>query len=836
MTDHQIPKTFWGLLGEHSSVIIPKLQRDYAQGRTHCKLAQAVRQTFLRSIHKALKEKKPLNLDFIYGEVIDGRLQVLDGQQRLTTLFLLHCYAAAKSGDDGVEIGQRLERFTYEVRPSSRKFCLELTRNLKVMASSDHGLSAAIKDQPWYQYLWDNDPTVSGMLVMLDEIGNIFTDVDGLWAKLTRDKVGDQPLLGFYFLAMEEYGLTADLYLKMNSRGKQLSDFEVIKAIILSVFEDDDFSNQDLAQIFKKDVDTRWSNLFWNEYNQDLAPEDQKGNKKPKKKSSIAPQAFDQPMANYVAFLLRCLTLWGTQDRANQSGINIEDVIRSQNALYEHKYGNLEFLIKAVDSWTTAPQSQDRFKAVFNDLFPGENLPLFQSDESKDLMRMCCLNDKARTFDVRHALLLFATIIHQVTKSDHSEFITRIRTLRNLLEYSKLPGKDLSKLPDEDLSKLWENTFRLIYFGVDSLPPDSGFNEDQVSEEKIKQAYIKANPGTKDMLERLEDHELLHGRLAILFDHENDKQLPAPATLETMARSFHLVFHPEAFSKEGYRQLVNHALLATGNYGSDNNEQFRQDIFATNDNESWRPIFTDIQTSSHLHRNTSSSRRIVFNDFLHLVSKYENHEQADNILNSIIKAFLDNSEFTWRYYFVKYKLLNYDVSRGEKTKNSLTGHFRWYQDPGSSPYNIRALTGKRLGSAHCDAYHTMVINHLPFPLDDGDCEGQWSTAKDKTTPLAIKGLVSIQCCWNGWQIKDITQGGDLSGILRAHNVENNFLKVDHQVIDPQSFGDDLDYNYVELNPQYRDMKQNYQNPSKATVDSEDRIEKICAVLNAILNR
>lgn len=72
---------------------IPIIQRDYAQGRKTPEVTR-IRKRFLDSLYDALTQGKPLKLDFIYGDIKDNVLTPLDGQQRLTTLFLLHWYIA----------------------------------------------------------------------------------------------------------------------------------------------------------------------------------------------------------------------------------------------------------------------------------------------------------------------------------------------------------------------------------------------------------------------------------------------------------------------------------------------------------------------------------------------------------------------------------------------------------------------------------------------------------------------------------------------------------------------------------------------------------------------
>ena len=54
---------------------------------------------------------------------------------------------------------------------------------------------------------WSNDPTVRGMLTMLDEIQKRFADINDLWNKLDK--------INFYFRDIEEMKLTDDIYIKM---------------------------------------------------------------------------------------------------------------------------------------------------------------------------------------------------------------------------------------------------------------------------------------------------------------------------------------------------------------------------------------------------------------------------------------------------------------------------------------------------------------------------------------------------------------------------------------------------------------------------------------------
>ena len=147
--------TFWTLLNEYG-VRIPIIQRDYAQGRDDNPTA-VIRSKFVHSLHQTLLANdptRPLDLDFVYGEVKhrdDARLRYLiplDGQQRLTTLYLLHWYLALAE-NRLVEAGPTLARFTYQTRSSSREFCtcLTLCNPADVALGSGIVLSVQLRDR-----------------------------------------------------------------------------------------------------------------------------------------------------------------------------------------------------------------------------------------------------------------------------------------------------------------------------------------------------------------------------------------------------------------------------------------------------------------------------------------------------------------------------------------------------------------------------------------------------------------------------------------------------------------------------------------------------------------
>ena len=286
---NNIYMTLWELLQDRS-IEIPIIQRDYAQGR---KGKESLRNRFLRSLKGALDSKNGLELDFVYGSIEGDKFFPLDGQQRLTTLWLLHWYVALRAGSLNEDSCRVLRRFTYETRVSSREFCERLCdpNNFKI-ASDIVDITDYITDSTWFYSQWKQDPTIQAMLTMIKgtKVTNKHNEdiVDGLvelfngcgvddfkeyWKRLTEQKI-----IGFSYLHLKDFGLSDDLYIKMNARGKALSPFENFKADLIGYIRDrsDDEEQRGVSDIdnpwkgllsskdgIPKKLDTTWMNIFW---------------------------------------------------------------------------------------------------------------------------------------------------------------------------------------------------------------------------------------------------------------------------------------------------------------------------------------------------------------------------------------------------------------------------------------------------------------------------------------------------------------------------------------------------------------------------------------------
>jgi hypothetical protein len=291
MENTSIKTTFWKFIKDYQ-IEIPIIQRDYAQGRFG---KENLRKGFLSDLKLAIDNGHEMKLDFVYGSTSKGKLYPLDGQQRLTTLWLLHWYIALRAGVLNNE-RNRLKNFSYETRISSREFCTQLC-NSNFEEYNGNNIVDFITCQTWFYSAWKQDPTIQSMLRMLGgttclkkngekvERTKMKDGLEDFFSPLPKEKMieywgtlkSDNCPIVFYYLPLDNFGLSDDLYIKMNARGKQLTSFENFKADLIGYIQrqvDNNNLSGENREKWKEllnpqegipiKIDTRWTDIFWN--------------------------------------------------------------------------------------------------------------------------------------------------------------------------------------------------------------------------------------------------------------------------------------------------------------------------------------------------------------------------------------------------------------------------------------------------------------------------------------------------------------------------------------------------------------------------------------------
>ncbi len=468
-------------------VEIPIIQRDYAHGRES---ASRVRSNFLTSLYHSLQKDEPLDLDFIYGSISDGKLIPLDGQQRLTTLFLLHWYLASKEGylEDFNSI-LRIEnrsKFTYETRTTSREFCNALIAHEIVIPSSlTTKISETIKDAQWFYISWEKDPTIKSMLVMLDAIHEKFIDSIDFYNKLSKT---DNPVISFQFIELKDFGLSDSLYIKMNARGKELTPFENFKAKFEKVLEIYDTENDtNLKENFSLKIDTIWPDIFW-KYR------DKKTN------------SFDEKIMNFIRILAT------NEYVVISENLNFLYLGRLINArviefddLVELDCLNTAFFLSVINTLDTL---SDKGKTGIREYLPNNDLlsesQLFQGAIEYNL-----------SYPERIQLYGLFSYLNEFGNSD--KLIEWIRVVRNLTENTRI-----DEIPDyvsalKSINQLFTHSNEILEYVSDASNEIRSFAAIQVSEERLKALLIQKSDRWKQAIVNIENHGYFKGQIGFIL-------------------------------------------------------------------------------------------------------------------------------------------------------------------------------------------------------------------------------------------------------------------------------------------------------------------------------
>jgi len=499
---------------EKTKIEIPIIQRDYAQGRNENK---HIRLDFLRALKNSIVEGKKIKLDFVYGEVIDDIFQPLDGQQRLTTLFLLHWYAIAKEGDISAKIIELLSKFTYETRISSRDFCNDLVKK-SIEINNDKKISDKIKDANWFYLSWKQDPSISAMLNTIDDINDIFGDVADLWELLTGQK-----LITFHHLNLQDLGLSDDLYIKMNARGKLLTPFENFKAQIQKIIEDKSWE-KDVNPIDRFDfkIDTIWTDFFWSKYE----------------------KRVDEAHIRFISTIImnRIALEKSISDRHD----SLQALNYNTDGLFLLKFidfNTYKYIYKCYDIFSRL----DRMKIDLDMISVN-----FWNHSSKGSV-LDQISSEPSSYTQKVLFYAQTEFLMRNETFDRNVYLNWMRIIRNFVCFSNIAiignkRSDLVRDPDSFSSTI--ALIKILADGCDDIYKFlSDFNENSVSyrREQIKEEIFKAKkitqyPELQEIIWKLEDLNLFRGRISFVFDCVSKAYFETHISTKDKLEKFYNVF------------------------------------------------------------------------------------------------------------------------------------------------------------------------------------------------------------------------------------------------------------------------------------------------------
>lgn len=649
----EIRHTLQTLLTAHE-VHIPQLQRDYAQGR---KNKADIRSAFVEQLRSSLEtEGLHLNLDFIYGSLKNGVYYPLDGQQRLTTLWLLHWYLVPLEAC--VEAKAWLKRFGYRTRITAERFCGLLVEHIEELRGSEVK-QQILRHSPWFRSSWQDEPTVAAMLEMLQELETQLGGLDRprLWERLTAAPGQAAITFDSIDIHADDFRLTDELYIKMNARGKALTPWECYKAQLTDVLPRDGspYSYEGLefscVEYFAQKVDGAWLDLFWSAESPDIAGTEERM------------LGFFHTLAR-LCFFRRPYT---KQDNVDDRPVaDFKDADRYR-IFAEPEHASL--LIDTLDLLYELHQGGG-VREFFVSL--SEGLALFVKD---NLFDEACKDSP----DVRSQILLLFVLEymmrHGVTTCDEGlKDFTRV--LRNQLERTRTLRSTLYETDVRinrvniywgEWSKLMEH--REVYRLLSEQP------EDYLNRYEHQKAWlIMSALELKPVLQHAEEHPLLRGLIGVLQTEDWEQ------TLAGRTDALYEIWG----AKDDV--LINRALIACGYKGVyiKDVDYSSREAWLMGKEERWATILT-------FDRATGAEAKQAVRE---LFDRYAQQQEdgAKEKLRAIVDEYLSShTNKDWRYYFCKYPVM---LSEGKS-------YFAW---AGESSFDVRQLGS--YGSNPLIAYHS----------------------------------------------------------------------------------------------------------------------------------
>ncbi len=555
---------FWKEINEYN-ILIPNYQRDYAQGRKDGGRIDNIRQIFVSELYQALSEDDAkCHLGLVFGSYNDDTktFVAVDGQQRLTTVFLLHWFVAWKENRLQNYAGI-LKKFAWNTRSYSSQFV-----NLLFTLEPSDDVISAITENCNYFSVWENDPTVKSMKIMLKEIENQYPNKQQLCDSLFS--VGCK--IQYDILKLEKES-DARTYLKMNSRGRPLTTFENFKSNLITYFE-----------IETKKFDNEWLDFML-------------------ERSKTEDGGFRDPDVQFMNYINEYTYLQSKLKEQNDSKLFIEAKLKDGESdvpfISFEKYKSvfdkdiIEKFEKSLD-WITCNYDEicnyDAIKKIDRQIS-------FDSDFYLDKI----IKDIQPNYSHRvkfFSLLKYAELSEYSkldSEQEQKSFERWTRVFRNLVENSDIYENNMSDVC-ESINKIKDKD---IYSYLSNGNTLESFNQAQVNEEIEKARQIIKDESWETKIIEAEKYAFFKGAIRFLF-------MNASGNVDWDSFPKKWVYAQEYFNENGGDEL-NYAhkeknLLKSFINSFDEDKYFELPFVYESTKDNWRQILLDKRWSNPVHQ------------------------------------------------------------------------------------------------------------------------------------------------------------------------------------------------------------------------------------------
>ena len=591
----EVPDNLFALLSRYR-VVIPGIQRHYVQGANNPK-AESVRKQFIKEIFTAIEKKQnEFNLHFIYGPINtngEDSFVPVDGQQRLTTLWLIARYAAEKAESSArKDLLRLLSRFTYEDRINAKRFCQALTcEDSRWDITQDPNPNILCQD--WFVDYWKEDETVASMIRMLSTIHEEWNKhQDSITAEDILEAIASKIR---FELKIDAFG--DDIYMKMNARGLQLTQWENFKG----KFSED--LREDKKEWWVKEME-ELSNRFF----------------------TCSDEQHELPDNAFFALYARIMAY-----EARKPGVDCGNSIK-QLAAYTHNHNTwsqieLPFVPYSDFSGITNNESiastvaetcvkmiktvLDNFKEIVPYFGDNKLFDTFFHPQNRNELdfTLCCyeyfkkfVNEDVDTNNFLKALRLMWNILENVDRQYENpdyrvELVKKFTDLGDQTLYSpqiKEIEKEIEKAPEQ--AKEEAEKAKQMHCNDKSMPND--WNEET----------LKPWSNWNDAIEKAEECAFFHGSIRFLYEKNSNGKTTWENFATKLSNCMDL-FVSEGLS-EDKKVKANQVLIS---HCEDWKKLIRKPVFDAK-NESWKQVLTDSSLSECVNGLLLSPNEIVDNN------------------------------------------------------------------------------------------------------------------------------------------------------------------------------------------------------------------------------
>lgn len=492
---------------DNSKIVIPDLQRDYCWGN-----AESLVNDFVYNLIKHFKnpqlnsesEPKDLIMGLIYGYYEKNRpyLQLCDGQQRLTTLYLLLGLLNMMSGkknafkhflisDFEYDLDDKEPTLLYAIRDSSLYFLSDLVCKFFIISddvnstydwTKENALapSTFVKGQPWWFYEYETDPTIDCMLKAMDAINGLIKSYFG--DRIDEiEKFGqyitEHLLFVFYNMGSRKDG--EETFVIINTTGEPLTSTENLKPLVVTQGSAEPNEWKERSEIWEK-ID----NYFWR----------------------YRPDGDDTSDAGMKEFLRLVLGVYYIDDEAYYQ------LLAEENYKFPIERINEKNLL-VIDCMDELYQVVCRLKDYSKELFSCPLLPINNDYAKKNLndyfvilpvLRYCVKYPNATALDIKRVYAFF-------------ENLKRYKTIAKETNNILLAIQAIDKMPNLDIISLLQVK--------DTVDKTYILTAEEELRLEIYKRFTTERCEIENVFNEISSHPVLQGRIECLIKHfENVKE------------------------------------------------------------------------------------------------------------------------------------------------------------------------------------------------------------------------------------------------------------------------------------------------------------------------